>query len=113
MDVLKQRFKHYGQNTNLHGLRYVADEKRHTVVRYKHKHWRFFCFRRCTFRIFWMLVFLLSFAGMLRIFKGSYESFQQNAISFVTETTYLDWNTTFPAVTVCEITGSEIEFGGW
>lgn len=45
---------------------------------------------------------------MLIIFKGSYESFQNNAISFVTETTYLEWNTKFPTVTICEITGTEV-----
>lgn len=62
------------------------------------------------FRIFWMSIFLLSFFGMMMILKGSYESFQNNAISFVTETTYLDWNTTFPAVSICEITGSEVNW---
>jgi hypothetical protein len=30
------------------------------------------------------------------------EEFQQGAVSFVPETTYLHWNTGFPAVTVCE-----------
>jgi hypothetical protein len=30
------------------------------------------------------------------------EAFQQRAISFVPETTYLHWNTGFPAATVCE-----------
>jgi len=29
-------------------------------------------------------------------------AFQNNAVSFVTETAYLDWNTTFPAVSICE-----------
>jgi hypothetical protein len=30
------------------------------------------------------------------------ETFQQRAVSFAPETTYLHWNTGFPAVTVCE-----------
>jgi hypothetical protein len=30
------------------------------------------------------------------------EAFQQRAVTFVPETTYLRWNTGFPAVTVCE-----------
>ncbi|KAJ8971227.1 hypothetical protein NQ317_008816 [Molorchus minor] len=47
---------------------------------------------------------------MLVMFKESYKTFQQNAISFVTETTYLDWNTTFPAITICPIAGSEPEW---
>lgn len=69
MYALKKRLKYYGENTNLHGLRYVADEKRHFLIRYR---WslerqnseRLFC------RIFWALIFVLSFAGMLIIFKG-------------------------------------------
>lgn len=59
-------------------------------------------------RIFWTSMFIVSFIGMMAVFKGSYESFQNNAVSFVTETTYLAWDTKFPAVTVCEITGTEV-----
>jgi len=35
------------------------------------------------------------------------EAFQQGAVSFVPETTYLYWNTGFPAATVCEKLNTE------
>ncbi|XP_074034427.1 sodium channel protein Nach isoform X1 [Leptinotarsa decemlineata] len=47
---------------------------------------------------------------MLLMFKNSYKAFEEKSVSFVTETTYLEWNTTFPAVTLCPIAGSEPEW---
>ncbi|XP_017776900.1 PREDICTED: pickpocket protein 28-like [Nicrophorus vespilloides] len=90
MSSVCRNLRFYLKNTNLHGLKYVADESKHPL-----------------FRMFWLAIFIMFGMAMLRIFRGSYESFQHNAISFVTETTYLDWNTTFPAISVCEITSSE------
>ncbi|KAJ3649088.1 hypothetical protein Zmor_020850 [Zophobas morio] len=87
--------KYYGKNTTLHGLKYVADENRHFLIRFS-----------------WMVIFILSFYAMILVFKASYKSYTDNAISFVTETTYLNWNTSFPAVTLCEITSSEVEWNG-
>lgn len=45
---------------------------------------------------------------MLLVLEKSYKSYTENAISFVTETAYLNWNTTFPAITLCEIAGTAI-----
>lgn len=59
-------------------------------------------------RILWIIIITLSLYGTMRIFKGSYEAYTFNAISFVTETAYLDWNTTFPSVSICEITSTEV-----
>lgn len=56
----------------------------------------------------WLMIFVISAGVMLLVISGAYDSYRYNAISFVTETTYLDWNTTFPAVTVCEITSAEV-----
>ncbi|KAK9499911.1 hypothetical protein O3M35_002850 [Rhynocoris fuscipes] len=33
---------------------------------------------------------------------ATWHNFQHNAVSFVVETTYLDWNTSFPAISICE-----------
>lgn len=33
---------------------------------------------------------------------ASWDDFQHNSISFVVETSYLDWNTAFPSFAVCE-----------
>ncbi|XP_077287727.1 sodium channel protein Nach-like [Arctopsyche grandis] len=39
---------------------------------------------------------------MLYILHQASDLFQNNVISFVPETTYLHWNTDFPAITICE-----------
>nr|XP_015837686.1 PREDICTED: sodium channel protein Nach-like isoform X2 [Tribolium castaneum] len=93
--MILSRLKYYGKNTTLHGLKYVADEKRRPVI-----------------RLTWIAIFILSFYGMILVFKASYKSYTENAISFVTETAYLNWNTSFPAVTLCEITSSEVAWNG-
>ncbi|KAJ3637615.1 hypothetical protein MTP99_001059 [Tenebrio molitor] len=90
------RVKYYGKNTNLHGLKYVADERRHFLIS----------------RLTWTAIFILSFYGMILVFKASYKSYTESAISFVTETAYLNWNTSFPAITLCEITSSEVPWTG-
>lgn len=33
MYALKKRLVYYGENTNLHGLKYAADEKRPIIIR--------------------------------------------------------------------------------
>lgn len=35
--------------------------------------------------------------------QSSWDAFQTNAISFVVETSYREWDTDFPAIVVCEI----------
>lgn len=40
---------------------------------------------------------------MIALIQSAIEAYQYNAVTFVAETTYLRWNTTFPAVSVCEI----------
>ncbi|KAG5879361.1 hypothetical protein JTB14_030990 [Gonioctena quinquepunctata] len=87
------RLKYYGDTSNLHGLKYVSDEKNSWAV-----------------RIFWTVTFIVNFGVMLLVFKNSYVAFEEKSVSFVTETTYLEWNTTFPAVTLCPIAGSEPEW---
>lgn len=57
-----------------------------------------------------MIFFIINSGFTFVLFYNAYRSFEENAVSFVTETTYLNWNTTFPAITVCAIGGSEIEW---
>ncbi|CAH1113598.1 unnamed protein product [Psylliodes chrysocephalus] len=90
---MKQRLKYYLEESNLHGLKYAADDRRAWFV-----------------RAFWCVTFIVSFGIMLLLFYKSWIQFEENAISFVTETTYLHWNTTFPAISVCPITGTEPEW---
>ncbi|KAK4878401.1 hypothetical protein RN001_010907 [Aquatica leii] len=77
--------REYLLNTSFHGVRYLAERDRH---------W--------TERVFWLTCCVLSWFASGLLMKASWYDFQNNAISFVVETNFLDWNTSFPAVAVCE-----------
>ncbi|XP_077290852.1 sodium channel protein Nach-like [Arctopsyche grandis] len=81
----KAIIKDYLLNSSFHGLRFIADDK---------LHW--------TERCFWVVCVLLSWYGSSLLILASFDAFQNNAISFVMETTYKDWDTNFPAIAVCE-----------
>ncbi|XP_021916966.1 sodium channel protein Nach isoform X2 [Zootermopsis nevadensis] len=54
-------------------------------------------------RLFWLVCVLLSWYGSLYLIRQSWTTFQNNPINFGVETTYLEWNTQFPSVVVCEV----------
>ncbi|KAK3932273.1 Pickpocket protein 28 [Frankliniella fusca] len=83
--MLSAGIKEYLQESSLHGLRYLADPGRHWSE-----------------RLFWTIVCVAALIGTYFLLMSSYNAFQYHAVSFVSETAYLDWNTTFPAVSVCE-----------
>ncbi|XP_026282495.2 sodium channel protein Nach-like [Frankliniella occidentalis] len=83
--MLLAGIKEYLQESSLHGLRYLADPGRHWSE-----------------RLFWAAVCVASLIGTYFLLMSSWNAFQYHAVSFVSETAYLDWNTTFPAVSVCE-----------
>ncbi|XP_076260141.1 pickpocket protein 11-like [Rhynchophorus ferrugineus] len=56
-------------------------------------------------RLFWIGIFGGSIYGLTQTLSSVYADY--NTVSFLTETTYLDWNTTFPAITVCQISGND------
>lgn len=45
---------------------------------------------------------ILSWIGSAKLIGASWDGFQNNAISFVVETTYLNVETSFPSISVCE-----------
>lgn len=53
-------------------------------------------------RLFWTGVCCLSGFYTLMYLNATWYAFRNNAVSFVMETDHLDWNTTFPAVSICE-----------
>ncbi|KAG5878519.1 hypothetical protein JTB14_018903 [Gonioctena quinquepunctata] len=57
--------------------------------------------------IFWTICCTLSWIATGLLIHSSWKDFQNNAISFVVETSYLDWNTNFPSVVVCETDNQE------
>ncbi|XP_049825098.1 sodium channel protein Nach [Aethina tumida] len=77
--------KEYLLNTSFHGYRYIVERNRH---------W--------TERAFWFICCLLSWIATGMLIQSAWTDFQNNAISFVVETSYLDWDTHFPSVLVCE-----------
>ncbi|KAJ8954260.1 hypothetical protein NQ318_005856 [Aromia moschata] len=77
--------RYFFLNTSFHGFRYISEEGRH---------W--------TERIFWAVCCLLSWIATGLLIWSAWNDFQSNAISFVVDTTYLDWDTNFPSITICE-----------
>lgn len=48
------------------------------------------------FRVFWMVCIIVSWTGSFLLISASLDAFNNNAISFVVETSYLNWKTEFP-----------------
>lgn len=44
----------------------------------------------------------MSWHGSLILIRAQYEAYSNNPISFVVETSYIDWDTEFPTVALCE-----------
>jgi acid-sensing ion channel, other len=78
-------FQEYMTASTLHGAKYVMDEK----------------FNRFE-RLFWVACIILSWIGSIALIKSSITAFENNAISFVVESSYRDWSTQFPSVFICE-----------
>ncbi|XP_060838075.1 sodium channel protein Nach-like [Rhopalosiphum padi] len=78
--------KEFADQSTIHGLHYVSNVK---------CHW--------TERLFWLICCILSWFGSALLMMNSWEAYQTNAISFVVETSSLEFQTTFPAVSVCEM----------
>lgn len=70
---------------SFHGFHFIAERERH---------W--------TEKLFWLICVILSWGASGFLIAASWDNFQHNAISFVVETNYLDWDTHFPTVAVCE-----------
>lgn len=58
-------------------------------------------------RLFWIICITLSWIASILLIRASWDDFQNNAISFVVETSYLDWNTKFPSISICETENQE------
>ncbi|XP_025419641.1 uncharacterized protein LOC112689968 [Sipha flava] len=77
--------KEFADQSTIHGLHYVSNTKSHWIE-----------------RVFWSLCCIMSWLGSVWLMMKSWESYRTNAISFVVETTSLEFQTTFPGVSVCE-----------
>lgn len=77
--------KEYLENSSLHGVRFLIDDNIHFIE-----------------RVFWLLCVIVAWVASGLLIMSAIDAFQHNAISFVVETSYRDWNTYFPAIVVCE-----------
>ncbi|KAH8248642.1 hypothetical protein KR032_001715 [Drosophila birchii] len=75
----------YLENSTLHGARFIVDKDASWLE-----------------RIFWVICLVASWYASWLLIKASLSAFENNAISFVVESSYRDWNTNFPAIIVCE-----------
>nr|CAD7574043.1 unnamed protein product [Timema californicum] len=83
--ILWESVRDYLDHSSIHGFKFLTQEGRHWVE-----------------RVFWLSACVAAAYGSSQLLLASWYAFQHNAISFTPETTYLDWKTGFPAVTVCE-----------
>lgn len=80
----------YFLECSFHGFHYMVERDRH---------W--------TEKIFWAICVILCWGAAGFLINASWDDFQHNAISFVVETSYLEWDTKFPSVAVCEYDNQE------
>ena len=79
-------FQEYMLQSSLHGAKYVVDSEKYS--RYE--------------RVFWAVCIIFSWVGSVFLIRASLDAFNNNAISFVVESSYRDWDTDFPSVFICE-----------
>lgn len=53
-------------------------------------------------RVFWVLTCFISCLATREYLQATWYAYNNNAVSFVTDTTYLDWNTSFLSLSICE-----------
>lgn len=80
-------FKYFGEfteKTNIHGVRYIFDNRLHLVE-----------------RLFWLILISVTFWAALSISTTQYERYVANPTVISLERDYRDWNGTLPAITIC------------
>lgn len=54
------------------------------------------------FRLYWLLCIVLCWVASIILISDALDQFENNSISFVSDTAYLEWENDFPAVYFCE-----------
>lgn len=80
-----QLVKEYLANSTLHGAKFLVEDES--------TWWE---------RIFWFVCITASWCASGMLIRASLDAFETDAITFVVETSYRDWNTNFPSVVICE-----------
>lgn len=84
--VFYRRFQYTCENLTVHGPSYFVRKDVHYIY-------------RLVYFIIYVHVWIVAVATVRR----SYNHYLENTIRFTTRTDYLDWNTTFASITLCEI----------
>ncbi|XP_063821170.1 sodium channel protein Nach-like [Ostrinia nubilalis] len=91
--VLWRRVNYACRNLTVHGPSFLVRKDVHFIY-------------RLIYFIIYINVWWIAVATILRY----YNHYQENTIRFTTRTDYLDWNTTFPAISLCEMANVEKVF---
>lgn len=86
LNVLLRRLKYTCENLTVHGPSFLARRDVHFAY-------------RIIYSIIYVHVWIAAVASIYKYIL----TYQEDTIRFTTQTDYLDWNTTIPSVTVCEI----------
>nr|XP_021207520.2 sodium channel protein Nach-like [Bombyx mori] len=89
-ELLYRRFKHTCGNLTVHGPSFLARKDVHFV-----------------YKVIYFLIYVQIWIAAVATIRRYYNHYQENTIRFTTRTDYLEWNTTFASVTVCEIANVE------
>ncbi|XP_024084072.1 pickpocket protein 28-like isoform X2 [Cimex lectularius] len=81
---MKGRLLFFLKNSNIHGLKYTVEDIGWTQ------------------RLFWILSCTLAAIYMVVWCRASWQRFKYKPVDVVQETSYLHWNSSFPAISVCE-----------
>lgn len=84
-DIVKKAVKEYLLESTLHGAKFVVEDTNNIYE-----------------KLFWFVSIIISWTGSALLIIASLDAFKNNAISFVVETSYRDWQTHFPSIVVCE-----------
>lgn len=84
-DIVKKAGKEYLLESTLHGAKFVVEDTNNFYE-----------------KLFWLVSIIISWTGSALLIIASLDAFENNAISFVVETSYRDWQTHFPSIVVCE-----------
>ncbi|XP_061709443.1 sodium channel protein Nach-like [Cydia pomonella] len=84
--VFYRRFQHTCEHLTVHGPSFFMRKDVHFI-----------------YRLIYFIIYVHVWIAAVATIRRYYNHYQENTIRFTTRTDYLDWNTTFASITLCEI----------
>lgn len=100
--------KKYMSSSNLNEFRKTITERIYYYINYGSLHgFRYLSSERCELlgKLYWIAILSGCLFGLSFLLNLTWLSYQQDAININVDTSYLKWNNTFPAISVCIIEG--------